>query len=162
MLWIAWAAALTAARERVDTRAAGMSRKTVVKGESGRRQPPQGDRRNGAALRVHVRTPGGDIADEDREYIIDKLGTRLGKFGSALERITVRVTDANGPKGGRDQHCQIKVVVRGLPSVVVNEMDSTVVRAFDRAIDRTAVAVQRTLQRRRLKPLHHRTAEATA
>jgi hypothetical protein len=43
---------------------------------------------------------------------------------------------------------------------VVNEMDSTLPRAIDRAIHAVALAVQRTVQRRRLKPLHHRASEA--
>jgi hypothetical protein len=83
---------------------------------------------------------------------------RLGKFGASIERITVRLSDANGPKGGRDQRCQIKVVLSGLPSVVVNETDSTLPRTIGRAIDSTAIAVRRSIQRRRLKPLHHRSS----
>jgi len=84
---------------------------------------------------------------------------KLGKFATAIERITVRLSDANGPKGGRDQICQIKVVISGLPSVVVEEQDATYPRAVDRAVSSTALAVRRSLQRRRLKPLHHRAAQ---
>jgi hypothetical protein len=46
---------------------------------------------------------------------------KLGKFTSSIERITVRLSETNGPKGGRDQICQIKVVLSGLPSIVVEE-----------------------------------------
>jgi ribosome-associated translation inhibitor RaiA len=106
---------------------------------------------------AHVRVVGTAVGDEDRDYIARKLGMKLGKFVSAIERITVRLSDVNGPKGGRDQKCQIKVVLSRLPSVVVNETDSTLPRTIDRAIDSAALAVRRTIQRRRLKPLHHRT-----
>ena len=90
-----------------------------------------------------------------------KLGMRLGKFRASIERITVRVSDTNGPRGGRDQKCQVKVVLSGLPSVVVNETDSTLPRAIDRAVDATAIAVRRRVERRRLKPLHHRSSHTT-
>jgi hypothetical protein len=83
---------------------------------------------------------------------------KLGKFASSIERITVRLSDTNGPKGGRDQKSQIKIVLSGLPSVVVSEIDSALPRTIDRAIDAAAIAVRRRLQRRRLKPLHHRSS----
>jgi hypothetical protein len=62
---------------------------------------------------------------------------KLSKFASSIERITVRLPDTNGPKGSWDQRCQIKLVLSGLPSVVVNvdATDSTVARTVDPAIE---------------------------
>ena len=108
------------------------------------------NRKSGPSPPAHVRVIGGAIDDEDRDYIGRKLGMRLGKFGASIERITVRLSDTNGPKGGRDQRCQIKVVLSGLPSVVVNETDSTLSRTIDGAVDAIAIAVRRRVQRRRL------------
>jgi hypothetical protein len=116
------------------------------------------NRRAGPSPPAHVRVIGGAIDDGDRDYIARKLGMKLGKFASSIERITVRLSDTNGPKGGRDQKSQIKVVLSGLPSVVVSEIDSALPRTIDRAIDAAAIAVRRRLQRRRLKPLHHRSS----
>lgn len=114
--------------------------------------------RSGPSPPAHVRVMGGAIGDEDRDYIARKLGMKLGTFAASIERITVRLSDVNGPKGGRDQRCQIKVVLSGLPSVVVNETESTLRRAVDPAVDAVAIAVRRRVQRRRLRPLHHRTS----
>ena len=116
------------------------------------------NKRVGPSPPAHVRVIDGAIDDEDRDYIARKLGMKLGKFASSIERITVRLSDTNGPKGGHDQKCQIKVVLSGLPSVVVSETDSTLPRTIDRAIDAAAIAVRRRVQRRRLKPLHHRSS----
>ncbi|HQX82331.1 MAG TPA: hypothetical protein PKW63_11280, partial [Vicinamibacterales bacterium] len=76
------------------------------------------------------------------------------KFASSIERISVRLSDVNGPKGGVDHRCVIKVVVSGLPSVVVERTDSALQRAVNSAISATGEAVRRSVQRRRLKPLH--------
>src|SRR3954466_11114526 len=89
------------------------------------------NRMSGPSPPAHVRVIGGAIDDADRHYIARKLGMKLGKFVSSIERITVRLSDTNGPKGGRDQRCGIKVVLSGLPSVVVNEIDSTLPRTID-------------------------------
>jgi hypothetical protein len=117
------------------------------------------NRLDAASLPAHVRVIGGAVGDEDRDYVARKLGMKLGRFVSSIERVTVRLSDVNGPKGGRDLKCQIKVVLSGLPSVVVNQMDSTLPRTIERAIEAVSLAVQRTIQRRRLKPLHHRAAD---
>ena len=105
---------------------------------------------------AHVRVLGLEMDDHDRDNIARKLGMKLGKFASSIERLTVRLSDANGPKGGLDQICHIKVVLSGLPSIVVEETGSALQSAIDRAIKATALAVRRSVQRRRLKGLHHR------
>jgi hypothetical protein len=99
---------------------------------------------------------GIELAAQERDLIARRLGRKLGKFASAIERITVRLSDANGPKGGRDRIARIKVVISGHPSVVVEEREVAFRRAVDRAIKATAIAVRRSLQRRRLKPLRER------
>jgi ribosome-associated translation inhibitor RaiA len=105
---------------------------------------------------AHVRVIGAELEQHDRDNIARKLGMKLGKFASSIERITLRLSDANGPKGGRDQICQIKVVLSGRPSVVVEERASTLQSAIDRAMKAAALAVRRSVHRRRLKALHHR------
>lgn len=104
----------------------------------------------------HIRVLGATLSGRDRDAIARTLGMRLGKFASSIERVTVRVSDVNGPKGGVDHRCAIKVVLSGLPSVVVERRDSALQRAVNAAIGSAALAVRRSVQRRRLKPLHRR------
>jgi fatty acid/phospholipid biosynthesis enzyme len=103
-----------------------------------------------------MRVLGGVLDSGDREDVARKLGMRLGKFASSIERVTVRLSDVNGPKGGVDHKCLIKVVLSGLPSVVVERRDSALQRAVNSAIGAAAQAVRQSVQRRRLKPLHRR------
>lgn len=120
------------------------------------------NRRSGPLPPAHVRVRGGAIDDEDRDYIARKLGMKFAEFVASIERMTVRLSDTNGPKGGRDKRCQIKVVLSGLPTVVVNVTDTTLSRTIDRAVEASARAVRRRVQRRRLKPLHHRSSFTTS
>jgi hypothetical protein len=110
------------------------------------------------ALRTpaHVRVIGVDLNEEDRALIRKKLGTKLGKFAASIERVTVRMTDANGPRGGVDHVCNVKVVLSGLPSVVVERRDASPHAAVALAVRATDQAVRRSLSRRRMKPLHRR------
>jgi CBS domain-containing protein len=105
---------------------------------------------------AHIRVIGATLDREHRDEVARKLGMKLGKFASSIERVSVRLFDANGPKGGVDQVCRIKVVLSGLPSVLVERRNSALPNAIDAAIRATALAVRRSVQRRRLKPLHRR------
>lgn len=87
------------------------------------------------------------VDDATRQYIRTRLARKLGKFERRLERVTVRFSDINGPRGGVDIVCRIKVVLSGLPSVVVEQHGTAPVEAFDLAADSAPVAVRRAVGR---------------
>ena len=105
---------------------------------------------------AHVRVTGIALSTDVHADIRRKLGMRLGKFAWSIERVTVRVRDANGPRGGVDQECAVKVVLSGLPSVVVRRRHASLEVALDEATQAVEQAVWRRVSRRRMKPLHGR------
>ena len=115
-------------------------------------------RRGGRAspIPAHVRVDGIALSDDHHAHIRRKLGMRLGKFSWSIERVTVRARDANGPRGGVDQECTVKVVLSGLPSVVVRRRNTALHVAIDEALHAAAQAVRDCVSRRRMKPLHGR------
>jgi hypothetical protein len=108
----------------------------------------------------HVRVLGVELDDDDEWYIRRKLGTKLAKFATSIERVSVRLCDVNGPRGGVDQVCLIKVVICGLPSVVVRRRRATRHDAIAAALRVIEQAVRRSVGRRRMKPLHGRASRA--
>jgi hypothetical protein len=94
-----------------------------------------------------------ELEADDRTYVRRKLGMKLGKFASSIERVTVRVEDVNGPRGGVDHECRIKVVLSKLPSVVFVERDASLAAAIDRALAGSERAVRRAVRRERMKGL---------
>ncbi len=121
---------------------------------SGKRHPPASSPKAEAQkFPVHIRAPQVDLGTTERDYIRRKLGRKLGKYVQATERVSVRIEDVNGPRGGVDQSCRIKVVLRNLPSVVFESRDASLNAAVDAALSGTERAVRRTLERRRMKPL---------
>jgi CBS domain-containing protein len=118
-------------------------KKSAAPAEPRRRQA------RGAPMPIHIRMAGAALDEGDRDYLGRKLGTKLGKFARAIERASVRVKDVNGPRGGIDKVCRIKVVLSGLPSVVVEEQAATLQEAMDGALGRTERTVKRSVERRR-------------
>jgi ribosome-associated translation inhibitor RaiA len=111
-----------------------------------------------APIPAHVRVTGVALSNDDHVDIRRKLGMKLGKFSWSIERVTVRARDANGPRGGVDQECTVKVVLSGLPSVIVRRRHAAMHLAIDEALDAVEQAVRRSVGRRRMKPLHGRSA----
>ena len=97
---------------------------------------------------ANIRVDGVRLDDDDRAYIRRRLGEKLGKYASSIERVTVRVRDVNGPRGGIDVLCRIKVVLSGHPSVVVDHQAGLLRPALTRALSGVERAVRQTLQRR--------------
>ena len=102
---------------------------------------------------THIRVLGANLSKDKRAEIRKKLNRKLGKFANAIERVSVRVKDINGPRGGIDQVCRIKVVLSNLSSVVFEAQDASLDVVIDSALTGTERAVRRSLQRRRMKPL---------
>ena len=110
-------------------------------------------------IATHIRALEHDFRAAERAYLRRKLARRLGKFADSIERVSLRTEDVNGPRGGIDRVCRVKVVLRGLPSVVIEKRDAALNAAVALALDGVERAVRRRLQRRRMKPLR-RTAVA--
>jgi ribosomal subunit interface protein len=102
---------------------------------------------------ANIRAMDVEVDDDMRDYIRRKLGMKLGKFALSIERVSVRLRDVNGPRGGIDHQCRVKVVLSGLPSVVVDARDASMQAAIDEAISDATRSVRRSLQRRRMTPL---------
>lgn len=107
---------------------------------------------------AYIRAVDVDVDQEDRAYLRRKLGRKLGKYAHNIQRVSVRIVDVNGPRGGIDQHCVIKVILVELPTVLVEASSATVQEAMDAALARVERAVKHALERRRAKPLRGRQA----
>jgi CBS domain-containing protein len=105
---------------------------------------------------ANIRVVGVELDQDQQQYIRQALGMKLGKFVRSIERISVRLKDVNGPRGGVDQLCRIKVVLSGLPSVVFQTQAGSLRDAISGALTGVQRAVRRSVQRRRMKALKRR------
>ena len=120
----------------------------AIERKSARAREPQ--------VETHIRAFGVYLNQNTRTSIRQKLDRKFRKFARSIERISVRLKDVNGPRGGVDHVCRIKVVLRSLPSVVYEKQDVSLDTAVGGALAGAERAVRRTLQRRRNKPIRKR------
>jgi hypothetical protein len=117
----------------------------AVKRTAGRTSAPQ--------VPANIRVFGVELSQEERARIRHGLGIKLGKYETSIERVTIRVLDVNGPRGGIDKLCRIKVVLSGLPSVIFESRARSPKAAIDGALSGTERAVRRSVQRRDTRPI---------
>ena len=143
--------ATSASRERV--RARNVGKRSPLPGQVPRPVKRTAGRTAAPLTPANIRVDGVRLDEDDRAYIRRRLGEKLGKYASSIERVTVRVRDVNGPRGGIDILCRVKVVLSGLPSVVVEHQAAVLKPAVTRALTGVERAVRQTVQRRRMRPI---------
>jgi hypothetical protein len=73
----------------------------------------------------------------------EQLAHRIRHSASVVKRGTVRFEDINGPRGGVDTVCRIKLVLNGRPSVQVDDRAHEVGPAFAGASQKAQSALKR-------------------
>lgn len=102
------------------------------------------DKKLGAVFEKRVRT---------------QLARRIGP-ATLVERATVRFEDANGPKGGVDTVCRIKLVVSGRPSIVVAKRATSEPLAFAEAVEAVGTTLTRASKKHQLRATRGRSRAA--
>jgi len=68
---------------------------------------------------LFVRAGQSETTEALREYALHRLSFAVRRFRHRVKRVTVRLVDVNGPRGGLDSRCSISVdLVDGRPLFV--------------------------------------------
>ena len=96
-------------------------------------------------MQVEMRGVNYELGDDLKDHIERRLRFALGRFAARIARLTVRLSDVNGPRGGIDKRCRIAValVPRGV-MVIEGSGDDSFALIAD-AARRAGRAVRREL-----------------
>lgn len=90
-----------------------------------------------------------ELDDELKEHTVRRLRFALGRFGARVGRVSVRVSDVNGPRGGVDKRCRIAVALDPRGDVMVEGSGDDPFALVARVAKRVGRSVRRELDRRR-------------
>lgn len=102
-------------------------------------------------MNIDIQTQTFSLSDELRQYVSHRLAFALSSHDEYINLIEVRLNDLNGPKGGKDMCCQIRVVLFNMSDVIIRDVESELRTAIDRACDRAGRTVSRQIERRLTK-----------
>ncbi len=98
---------------------------------------------------LYIRAPGVELDDSLREYIRQRVGFKLGKFGLDITRVAVRFETLNGATGAPTYECRFKVLLHSANDVTLTSVGATPRAAFDTGANRIERTVRDELGRRR-------------
>ncbi len=80
-------------------------------------------------IKIHAR--GFALPDDVKQHTDAKVRLVLGLYFDKIRRVDVFLTDVNGPKGGEDMVCKMKVEANGHSSIVVQKKAVNIREAID-------------------------------
>src|SRR5690606_6445165 len=98
-------------------------------------------------MRIKVQARRLALTKSLKAYVKRRLNFALNSRYDNIQRVTVTLTDVNGPKGGEDKHCQVLVKLNGQKEVVIREQQADLYSAIDSAASRTSRTVTRRIER---------------
>jgi ribosome-associated translation inhibitor RaiA len=102
-------------------------------------------------MNVDVRGVKYDIDDELKEFAERRLWFALGRFARRIDRVVVRLSDINGPRGGVDKKCVITAMLLPRGVVRVEGLGDDPYALIADAARRARRSVRRDLVRRRAR-----------
>lgn len=102
-------------------------------------------------MKIDVQTRDFSLTSALWKYTQWRLEMALGIREEHIQRVTVRLSDINGPRGGKDKSCRIRVNLDRHNDVVIEDVEEDMYTAIDRAASRAGRAVSRRIIRQRVK-----------
>lgn len=98
-------------------------------------------------MKTDIRAHNFTLSPALRYHVNHRLAISLRRHRDRIARVSVRLADINGPRGGIDKHCQIQITLFHLPEVLIEDVEGDMYQAISRAVDRASRLVARRIER---------------
>lgn len=100
-------------------------------------------------MQIDIRAQGFTLTQGLRDYVMKRLAYAFAHGDDSVTRLSVYLSDINGPRGGDDKRCLIQARLKQAPAVVIEDVEADLYVAIDRAAERAGRALARRLERGR-------------
>ena len=100
-------------------------------------------------MQIDFQTKGFTLTDPLKAHVRRRLKTALAARDEHIVHAQVRLSDINGPRGGVDKCCQLRIQLAGTSSVIVRDVSADMYAAIDKAARRISSSVGRRVSRMR-------------
>ncbi len=102
-------------------------------------------------MQIAIQSNGFDLTEGLRVHVERRIRFAFDWANCHVSKVAVRLSDLNGPRGGEDKRCLIQVAVPGAPDVVIEDTQTDIYVAIDRAADRAGRSLARRMERQRAR-----------
>ncbi|RJO63284.1 MAG: ribosome-associated translation inhibitor RaiA [Myxococcales bacterium] len=99
-------------------------------------------------MNIHIDGTDIDMSDEVRANVEQRLSLALSRFSSRIARVTAKFADVSNPDKNHKK-CRVEVLLRPARKIVVEDTDTDLLVAIDKAALQMARSVERKLRRDR-------------
>ncbi len=101
-------------------------------------------------MNIEIQGINLSIDETVNQFIQRKVMFGLNKYEDAIRRIIIRLTDINGPKGGKDKCCHIQIVIPKVNDLIIEDTEVDIYKAINRAVERADRIVNKCLAKKAL------------
>jgi ribosomal subunit interface protein len=98
-------------------------------------------------MQIDIQARQFTLTDALRRHTEHRIRLALTCCDDHIQRVMVRLSDINGPRGGIDKHCHIQIVLAGLPDIIIEDTEADMYVAINRATDRAGRTLVRKINR---------------
>ncbi len=107
-------------------------------------------------MEIAVRTRDLECDADLNKVVERRVVYAVDRHKSRIDRISVCLSDLNGPRGGVDKLCHMTADVRGIGTVLISERGSDLFEAVANAARRLGFRIRKSIERRRESGAPHR------
>jgi putative sigma-54 modulation protein len=105
-------------------------------------------------MNVDIQSPGFPVTAALADHTGRRLRFVLTHHSDRIQRVVVRLGDANGRRSGVDKFCRIQVYLSDAPVAAIEEIGPDLYAVINRAADRVGRLVVKHLDRSRIGRRH--------
>lgn len=103
-------------------------------------------------MQIDIQARDFPLTEALQRHAERRLHYALSRNDIRVRRVIMVLSDVNGPRGGHDKRCQLRVILSGMPDLVTEDTEADLYAAINRATSRAG----RTLTRRMKRELPRR------
>ena len=103
-------------------------------------------------MQLDIQSRGFTLTSGILNYTKQRLHFALHRKDCHIMRVRIRLSDINGPRGGIDKRCLIELAIAGQNNILIEDIETDLYLAIDRASERCMRTLVRRLERSRQFP----------
>lgn len=100
-------------------------------------------------MQIDIRAKGIEMSEGLRDHTERCLNFGLDWAQQDVDRVVITLSDINGPRGGNDKRCQLRIPLPRMRDVVIEEVADDLQIAIARSVNRASRSLERRLSRQR-------------
>lgn len=100
-------------------------------------------------MRIDIQARGFPLTAGLLDHTERRLRFAFARSGDRIKRVVIRLGDTNGPRGGEDKFCRMRVYLEHAPPVLIEDAGADLYVVIDRVAERAGRNVARRVDRPR-------------